>query len=257
MSHPTDKADSAGQPWEGRSFRPNERAADDGSAPVGLIQAIEAFQRGDDDGRRVVAEFAVSRLLIPLVARAGEHGLTDDGLVVDKTQELSIITVGGPDGRNVMPVFSSVDAMRSWNPDARPVPSEGVRVALAAAEERTDLVVLDPTTDTEFVIRRPALWSVAQSQSWIPSFADPEVIAAFERSTSADPRITAISVKAGDPTARLIEAETIVTISLVPGLTRQDLDSVVSTLSSQWAADSVIADRVDSLKVAIATGRAD
>ncbi|WP_166996188.1 SseB family protein [Paramicrobacterium fandaimingii] len=256
MSHPTDKADSAGQPWAGRSFRPNERAADDGTAPAGLIQALEAFQSGDDDGRRVVAEFAVSRLLIPLVAHAGEHGLTEDGLVVDKTQELSIITVGGPDGRNVMPVFSSVDAMRSWNPDARPVPSEGVRVALAAAEERTDLVVLDPTAPTEFVIRRPALWSIAQSQAWIPSFADPEVIAAFERSARADPRITGITVEAGDPTARLTAPETIVTLSLVSGLNREELDALVSAQSSRWAAEGLIANRVDSLKVAIAAGPA-
>lgn len=254
MSRPTDTADSAGQPWKGRSFRPNERAADDGRAPARLIQAIEAFQNGDDDGRQVVAEFAVSRVLIPLIAHAGEQGVTDDGLVVDKTQELSIITVSGPDGRNVMPVFSSVDAMHSWNPDARPVPSEGVRVALAAAEERTDLVVLDPTSTTEFVIRRPALWSVAQSQNWIPSFADPDVAAAFERSARVDPRITAVSLSAGDPTARLTAPETVVTLSLVPGLSRDELDSLVSTLSTRWATEDVIATRVDSVKVAIAAG---
>ena len=77
------------------------------------------------------------RFLIPLVAVAGETGLTDDGHVVDKTQELSIITVAGPDGRAVLPVFSSVDTMRHWRPDARPVPADAVRVALAAAATGT------------------------------------------------------------------------------------------------------------------------
>ncbi|GAB2521996.1 SseB family protein [Paramicrobacterium agarici] len=252
MSHPTDKADSAGQPWEGRSFRPNDRAADDGGAPPGLVAAIESFHRGGDDGRGVVAEFATSRLLIPLVAHAGEHGVTDEGLVVDKTQELSIITVEGPDGRNVMPVFSSVATMQAWNPQARPVPAEGVRVALAAAEERTDLVVLDATSRTEFVIRRPALWAVAQSHPWIPSFADPEVLEAFERSAVNDDRVVAVRLAPGDPTAQLRAPETVVTLTLVPGLGREELSQIVTRLSELWAADEVIANRVDSLKVAIA-----
>lgn len=251
MSRPTNAADSAGQPWAGRSFQANDRAADDGSAPPRLVGALKDFHRGDDDGRRVVAEFATARLLIPLVAHAGEHGVTDEGLVVDKTQELSIITVSGPDGRGVMPVFSSVTAMQAWNSQARPVPAEGIRVALAAAEEHTDLVVLDPTSDTEFVIRRPALWAIAQSQEWIPSFADPEVNAAFVRSCRTDSRVAEVSLSAGDPTARLRAPETIVTLALAPGLTREEVSEVVSRLSAQWAADDVIANRVDSLTVSV------
>src|SRR5690606_14137168 len=97
----------------------------------------------------VVDAFRNARLLIPLVAEAGDEGVNDRGVRVDKTQELSIVTVGGPDGRAVLPVFSSVATMAAWNDAARPVPADGRRVALAAASEGTDLVVIDPTSRTE------------------------------------------------------------------------------------------------------------
>ena len=43
----------------------------------------------------------------------------------------------------MLPAFTSVDTMRAWDPAARPIPASGERVALAAAGEGTDLVVLD------------------------------------------------------------------------------------------------------------------
>jgi hypothetical protein len=42
------------------------------------------------------------------------------------------VTVAAPDGRRVLPVFTSV-AIAAWDPRARPVPADGVRTALSAA----------------------------------------------------------------------------------------------------------------------------
>ncbi len=137
---------------------------------------IRAFRAGIVGESAVVDALRDSRLLIPLVAVAGELGTNEHGHAIDKSQELSIVTVMGPDGRSVLPAFSSVSAMSLWNPAARPVPATAARVALAAASENTDLVVLDPTSETEFALRRPALWALAQSQSWTPSYLDEEVL---------------------------------------------------------------------------------
>lgn len=150
--------DSAGQPWQGREFDDNPFGDDDGTAPPALLGALAAFRAGEVGPEAVVDALRASRLLIPLVAELGDEGTTDAGLTVDKSQELSIVTVSGPDGRSVLPVFSSVTAMQTWNPAARPVPADGRRVALAAASEETEIVVLDPTSETEFVLRRPAVW---------------------------------------------------------------------------------------------------
>lgn len=244
-------ADSAGVPWAGRSFDPNPHAADDGRAPAALAAAIRRFRAGDGGHGDVVAEFGRSRLLIPLLAELGDGGaeVGAHGLSVDKSQELSIVTVEGPDGRRVLPVFASVDAMSRWNPAARPVPADGVRVALAAADDGTDLIVLDPGSDGEFVLRRPAVWAVAQSLAWHPPFDSADVRDAFERSIGTELAVLGVDLEAGDPEARLAGPELVVRLTLVAGLTRAELDAVLQRLAARWAADDAIATLVDSLTV--------
>jgi hypothetical protein len=241
--------DSAGQPWAGRSFGETAFAGDDGSAPPELVAAIEHFRSGDVEISAVVDAIRGARLLIPLVAHLGESGVNDRGVTVDKSAELSIVTVAGPDGRNVLPVFASVDAMQHWNPSARPVPADGVRVALAAADEGTDLVVLDPTSPTECAIRRPALWAIAQSKAWSPSFADPDVLAEFRGSVTDETAVVDVSLRAGDPLALLRGPELVVELSLVAGLDQQAIASLLQRLQSRWSESALIAARVDSMTV--------
>lgn len=228
MSQHADEAglpagDSAGQPWAGRHFDANAFGGDDGSAPAELMEAIERFRSGDVSADAVVDAVRHARLLIPLVAQLGESGVTEGGHLVDKSQELAIVTVEGPDGRTVLPVFSSVRAMQRWNPKARPVPADGARVALAAAGEQTDLVVLDPLSDTEFVIRRPALWAIAQSQPWLPAHLDPDVFAAFSASIGSELGVHDVSLRSGDPDARLAGEDLVVRLELAHGLTQEEL----------------------------------
>ncbi|MFP3465756.1 SseB family protein [Leifsonia sp. SIMBA_070] len=242
-------ADSAGQPWEGRAFDDNPFGEDDGSAPAALLGALAAFRAGEVGAEVVVDALRDARLLIPLVAELGEEGANDAGMIVDKTQELSIVTVAGPDGRNVQPVFSSVTALQAWNPAARPVPAEGRRAALAAASEGTELIVLDPTSKTEFVVRRPAVWALAQGVTWVPSDRDPVVLEAFRASIGSELGVHDVDLIAGDPQSRLAGEELVVRLSLAAGLTREELDAILGRLAQRWAADDVIATRVDSLRV--------
>jgi hypothetical protein len=242
-------ADSAGTPWAGRHFEPNSSADDDGSAPERLIEALRRFASHELGEADVVDALRESRLLIPLVAHLGEAGVNEHGQLVDKTQELSIITVSGPDGRNVLPVFTSVDAMSHWNPKARPVPATAVRVALAAASEQTDLVVLDPTSSTEFVVRRPALWAIAQGERWTPSFLDEDVLDAFADAAAGESAVRSVALAAGDPHSRLSGPELVVQLALADGLTKPELDAVVTRMQARWTASEIIALRVDSLRV--------
>jgi len=242
-------ADSAGTPWAGRHFEPNTNADDDGSAPERLIEALRRFSSNELGESEVVDALRDVRLLIPLVAHLGEAGVNEHGVVIDKTQELSIITVAGPDGRNVLPAFTSVTAMSHWNPKARPVPASAVRVALAAASEQTELVVLDPTSETEFVIRRPALWAIAQSQPWTPCFRDEQVLDAFADAAADEPAVRSVALAAGDPQSRLAGPELVVQLALVDGLSKPELDGVVARMQEKWLASETIALRVDSMRV--------
>ncbi|MHB1171697.1 MAG: SseB family protein [Lacisediminihabitans sp.] len=248
---PNRAADSAGVPWAGRHFDHNSFSGDDGSAPERLIEALRGFRANEVGEPGVVAALRESRLLIPLVAALGESGVGEHGQTVDKSAELSIVTVAGPDGRNVLPVFTSVAAMQQWNPNARPVPADAVRVALAAASEQTDLVVLDPTSVTEFVIRRPALWAIAQSTSWTPSYLDVEVLAEFAAAAWSERSVASVELAPGDPGSRLTGPELLVRLGLVGGLGQQELDVLLARLQERWAASEIIATRVDSFGVTL------
>lgn len=243
-------SDSAGQSWQGRHFHENPSADDDGTADPLLLEAIRRFRAGELGEADVVDAVRHARLLVPLVAELGAGGLDQSG--AEKTQELSIVTVAAPDGRPVLPVFTSVDAMTTWNPVARPVPTPGERVALAAAGEGTDLVVLDPTSPTEFAIRRPALWAIARREPWIPSYLDEEVLAAFLASAARERAVRAVQLAPGDPSARLAGPELLVHLTLEAGLERAELDALLGRLQSKWAQEPLIAEQADSIGVRLA-----
>lgn len=246
---PDPAADSAGVPWAGRSFNDNPHSTDDGSADPALLAALTSFRAGKCGQREVVDAYRGARLLIPLLAEKGDDGVGAHGLAVDKTQELSIVTVAAPDGRRVLPVFTSVEAMGRWDAAARPVPVDGVRTALAAAADDTDLIVIDPASPTEFVIRRPAVWAIGQGQAWEPSFTSPEVFAGLSASIGGELAVLDLAVEAGDPDARLRGPELVVRLHLMQGLEQEELDAVLTRLAKRWAADDRIAVLVDSLTV--------
>jgi hypothetical protein len=251
---PEPQGDSAGQPWAGRHFEANDYSSDDGSATPELADALTRFRDGTAREDTVVDAFRDARLLIPLVAHLAESEQDEHGRTIDKKQELSIVTVAGPEGRSVLPVFSRTTTMSAWNDKARPVPASGARVALAAASESTELVVIDPAAETEFVIRRPALWALAQGESWLPSYADPHVREAFERTVSTELAVHGVDLASGDPLARLAGPALVIRLRLAAGLTQSELDAVLARLAQRWAAEDAIATRVDSLAVQIVTG---
>ena len=202
----------------------------------------------------MIRAYRAARLLIPLVAEKGDEGIGPHGLAVDKTQELSIVTVAAPDGRRVLPVFSSVAAMQKWDASARPVPADGVRTALAAVQDGTDLIVLDPTSPTEFVVRRPAVWAIARGEEWEPSYASPEVFSGLQESVGGELAVLDLSVAPGDPAGTLRGPELVVRLELIAGLDSAELDTVLKRLAARWAADDRIATLVDSLSVALVRG---
>ncbi|MEO8263319.1 MAG: SseB family protein [Pseudolysinimonas sp.] len=244
-------ADSAGVPWEGRSFHPNADAGDDGTAPPKVIEAIRRFRAGELGVAEVVEALHGARLLLPLLATRGDEGIGAHGQLVDKTQELSLVTAAGPDGRPVLPAFTSVDTMREWNPAARPIPIVVPRIALAVASEGTPLIVVDPGTPTMFVVRRPAFPALATGAAWTPSFEDPDVLAAFLDASGGESDLVAVQLAPGDPSARLAGAELLVQLSIRDGLPQPELDALIARLGAAWSASEIIAERVDSLGVVV------
>lgn len=207
--------DSAGQPWAGRNFSDNPWQDDRGEAPESLLAAMRAFRAGEASPAKVVDALRDVRLLVPLVAELGEAGVNDRGQKVDKSADLSIVTVESPDGRGIVPVFSSVAAMKLWNPEARPVPVESRRAALAAVDAGSDLLILDAGSEaTEFVVRRPAVWAIAQGHDYAEPWLDARVHEQVAKLLDLDTGISGINVLPGDPAARFAGPELQVVVEL-------------------------------------------
>ena len=244
-AHP---ADSAGRAWAGRAFEPSPWAGDDGTAPAAYTAALAAFRAGSAPVEAVVDALRGVRLLVPLLAGLAEAGETDAGLVHDKKAELALVTVAGPDGRKVLPAFSSAAAMAAWDPAARPVPAPARQVALGAAGDGTELVVIDAATE-RFGLRRSALEALARDLPWMAPWADPEVGRAVRAAVLDEPAVTTARVGTDDPAASLDGAEVLITIVLHETLDAQQVAELMARVQRRWTEDAVVRSRVDSMRV--------
>lgn len=253
MSHehlnPDPLADSAGVPWEGRSFEANQHANDDGSADPALIAAIAAFRTGTGEAEAVVEALAAARLLIPLVASLGEAGEGAHGQKVDKSADLAIVAVRTPDGEVGIPIFSSVSTMQNWNPKARPVPTEPIRIAAAAAQEGSTRLILDPGSESFFVFRRPAIWAIGRSELWQHPTKNLAVKAAIREGIDADARVLNWGLVNGDPNYDLSGAELQVILKVAPETTDAENQEITQGIAERWSRHAIISDLVDSIGV--------
>ncbi len=245
-------SDSAGTPWAGREFDVNNFAGDDGSAPAPLIAALKKFQNGEALAEDVIDAIRQSRLLIPLLANLGESEVGAHGHKVDKSAELSIVTVATPDDQNGLPVFSSVAAMQKWNPIARPVPADARRVALAAAAEENTRIILDPENETEFAIRRPAIAAIAQGLNWVHPARNLQVFEELKRIVQQFDHFMMFELQDCDPQSRLHSAELMLVMTLSPGLSQEEVAELMQRFAVKLGESELVAEHVDSLRVKLA-----
>ena len=250
--NPNRFTDSSGTPWAGREFDVNNFAGDDGSAPAELLATLSKFRSGEALAEDVVDVVRSSRLLIPLLAQLGESEDGAHGHKVDKRAELSIVTVATPDDQNGLPVFSSVAAMQKWNPTARPVPADARRVALAAAAEENTRIILDPESETEFAIRRPAIAAIAQGLNWVHPARNLQVFEELKQVVQQFDHFLKLELQDCDPQSRLHSAELLLVMTLSPGLDQEEVSDLMQRFAIKLGESELVAEHVDSLRVKLA-----
>ena len=238
--------DSAGVPWEGRQFESNNWASDDGSAPEGLSRALV---HNPLDKKVLFDALADSRLLIPLVAELGDVGVGAHGQAVDKSADLAIVAVSTPDGKTAIPAFSSVEEMARWRPEARPVPVAAAKVALAAASEGHERVVIDAASSA-IAIRRPALAALAQGLEWVPPHKNPRVKELVSIAALTQAKISSVDLFDHDPSGRLEKAELLIQLGLRPGITPDQLREILEGFNQELQTQEFIS-LVDSIAMKI------
>ena len=258
-------ADSAGQPWAGRSLAGDDAKIhnfedDDGTADAGYSAAVAALREGRGGEAGVVAALATARVFIPIVAQLAEEAETGHGLHADKQADMALVTLKAADGRTALPAFTSAAALSAWHPEARPVAVYAARAALSAVAEGAELLVLDPGADVTFVVRRPGVWALAKQHEWIPSYDDPELAAEMGRAAGGFAAIRRLELLPGrGVAARAADGSLVpgggtgpelqVVLYLEAGLDAAGVQELVAGLQAEWSRNVLFGERVDSLEI--------
>jgi hypothetical protein len=136
-------------------------ADDDGSVAPGVAAALAAYDAGDATYAETLAVLQQARLLVPVVAVAGDVEFDARGLPHDKTSDMATVLLTGRDGRMALLAFTGIGPLREWDPQARPVPVDAALAARAAAQDGAEALVIDVAGPTSFVIEGDDLAAVA------------------------------------------------------------------------------------------------
>ena len=213
----------------------------------------------------MVESLATARVFVPILAQlaeegegaAGPHGIDLHG---DKQADMALVTLKAPDGRTAMPVFTSAAALEAWHPEARPVAVYAPRAALSAVAEGAELLVLDPGSELTFVVRRPAVWALAQQRPWTPSYEDPDLAESLGAAAAGFPAVRRVEIHPGGGVASVTAngrqlagggagPELRVLLYLEDGLDAAGVQSIVGALNNDWARNEMFAERVDSIEI--------
>ncbi len=258
-------ADSAGQPWAGRSIAGDDAKIhnfedDDGTADAGYLTAVAELRAGRGDEAAVVASLATARVFIPIVARLAVEAEGRDGLQADKQADMALVTLKAADGRTAMPAFTSAGALAAWHPEARPVAVYAARAALSAVSEGAELLVLDPGSAVTFVVRRPAMWALAQQHDWIPSYTDGVLAGEMRRAVAGFPAVRGLELLPGRGVAAQTADGSVlagggagpelqVVLYLADGLDAAGVQQLVAGLQAEWSRNVLFGERVDSMEI--------
>lgn len=207
-------------------------ADDDGSADPALRQALADWAADRSAEPALIARLAGARLLAPVVAVLGEAETGPDGLRRDKSSEMAVLTLSRPDGRRALPVFTAVEHLLRWRPDARPVAVTGRQAVQAAVQEGAGTLVLDLAGPVEYEITGRALRALATGGAPLEG---PEVAAALRALLAAEPAVTAADLVPGG------EGDGTLALVLDP---RTGDRAAVTRLAEALAADPVLRSRL-------------
>ena len=141
---------------------------DTGEAPAPLTAALTAYDA--DPAALHEATLQVlqdARLLVPVVAVLGEVEHDEAGLAHDKSSDMATVLMRGRDGRTALLAFTGNDALRRWDPQARPVPVPTRRAAEAAVQDGAQALVVDVAGPVMFVVETEDLHELAQGHTLV------------------------------------------------------------------------------------------
>ena len=247
--HEHGPVDSSGMPWAHRELSPSGFERDTGEADPAVREAMAALAAypSSEGERRLLARVAAARWLVPVVA-VGVDTEVEDGMRVDGHAEMATVSLTGPDGQRALPVFSGLDALAAWDPDARPVPVTADRAAQAAVAEGCDIILLDLASPQALALRPSMVWALAMAREWVPAHEDPVVTSGVAAAVRVEADVVEHEVSDGEPPASGVVR---VTLVLRPGLGDAQVAALATRVGERLATDGELRARLDGLSFAV------
>jgi len=241
--------DSSGMPWAHRELSPSGFEDDDGTADP-LVREAAATVAADPTSageRMLMARVAAARWLVPIVA-SGVDTEVADGRRVDGHAEMAFVSLTAPDGQRALAVFSGLDSLAAWDPQARPVPVTADRAAQSAVSEGCDTMLLDLGSPHAVALRPSMVWALAMAREWLPAHEDPTVLAGVTAAVALEPDVVAVDISDGTPVASGILR---IALSLRAGLTPADVSALATRIGERIASDGELRARIDGVAFAV------
>ena len=141
---------------------------DDGAAAPDLVRALATFARDPSTYRETLAVLQDSRLLVPVVALLGEVEHGPDGLAREKSSDMATVLMTSSTGRTALMAFTSVEAMRAWRADSRPVPVTVPQAARAALQDGAEALLVDVAGPVKLVVEAHDVRALADGFRMVP-----------------------------------------------------------------------------------------
>jgi len=208
---------------------------------------LAALENSLPDETVLMHAVGAARLLVPIVAIPTEVERAGTPMV-EKSTDMAVLTLSLPDGQRVFPVFSSLAALSAWDAEARPSPVTSSRAAQAAVSERCDMMLLDPGSGHDRVLRPSMVWALAQQREWLPAHTDPFVAQALVRATADEDDLVDCVGEEGDPVGAGILR---VVLRLRAGLDAGQVQALATRVGERIATDGEARARIDDLAFTI------
>lgn len=200
---------------------------DDGSAHPGLRDALAEYAAGRTGEHAVLEQLADARLLVPVVPILVEEEQVAPGeLRREKHSEVATPTLIGEDGRRGLLGFTSLETMRLWRADARPVPARSQDACRSVLDQDAHALVIDVAGPVPFAVDGLRLHLLAEGRPVPPPHEDPEVLAAIDAAFGGEQGIRGVRVGRGRSTELAIRC------GIVPG---HDERAVLQRISDRLA----------------------
>jgi len=156
------------------SLSPSPFPGDEGKATVATRRALAAATTdlAPTAYLRAIAALCEDRLLVPVVATATRRGKTVGGLSTDKEAEMAMVLLQASDGRRAGLAFTGMDALRAWQPEARPVPVTLDRAAQTIRSEGLTALLIDVAGPHPLVIDGEVLDALSAGRRLVETSPD-------------------------------------------------------------------------------------